>query len=54
MIAVVVIASLTSIGVGGSILNVLAPPLMVVGALMPLIGYTFGYVISALFRLKRS
>ncbi|XP_073348548.1 hepatic sodium/bile acid cotransporter [Pagrus major] len=54
MIAVVLIATLASIGIGGSILTVLAPPLMAIGALMPFIGYTFGYVISALFRLKHS
>lgn len=54
MIAVVVIGTLASIGIGGSILTVLSPPLMATGALMPLVGYTFGYVISALFKLNPS
>ncbi|GLD49637.1 sodium/bile acid cotransporter-like protein [Lates japonicus] len=54
MIAVVVIGILSSIGIGGSILAVLSPPLMAVGALMPLIGYSFGYIISSIFRLNQS
>uniref|UniRef100_UPI0037E801BB hepatic sodium/bile acid cotransporter n=1 Tax=Semicossyphus pulcher TaxID=241346 RepID=UPI0037E801BB len=53
MLAVVVICILVSVGVGGSILNVLAPRLMAVGSLMPFIGYSCGYIISSLFRLKQ-
>ncbi|XP_041661136.1 sodium/bile acid cotransporter [Cheilinus undulatus] len=52
LLAVVVVCTLVTIGVGGSILNVLAPRLMAVGSLMPLIGYSFGYIISSLFKLK--
>ncbi|KAA8583033.1 hypothetical protein FQN60_015579, partial [Etheostoma spectabile] len=37
-----------------SILTVLSPPLMAIGALMPVIGYSFGYIISWLFRLNQS
>ncbi|XP_017267483.1 sodium/bile acid cotransporter [Kryptolebias marmoratus] len=54
MIAVVAIGTMVSVDVGGSILGVLSPSLMAVAALMPFIGYTFGYVISSLFRLSQS
>ncbi|XP_074471987.1 hepatic sodium/bile acid cotransporter-like isoform X2 [Sebastes fasciatus] len=54
MIAVVAIATFASIVIGASILTVLSPPLMAIGALMPFIGYTFGYIISWLFRLNQS
>ncbi|KAF7664027.1 hypothetical protein LDENG_00191880 [Lucifuga dentata] len=54
MIAVVVIGIVVSIGINGSILAVLSPPLMAIGALMPLIGYTFGYILSSIFRLTQS
>ncbi|XP_072218550.1 hepatic sodium/bile acid cotransporter [Leuresthes tenuis] len=54
MISVVVIGIIASIEVGGSILTVLSPPLMAIGALMPFIGYSFGYIISSLFRLNHS
>uniref|UniRef100_A0A3Q3VJI9 Hepatic sodium/bile acid cotransporter n=1 Tax=Mola mola TaxID=94237 RepID=A0A3Q3VJI9_MOLML len=50
-ITIVVIGIISIVGIGGSILTVLAPPLMVTGALMPFTGYTFGYIISTLFRL---
>ncbi|XP_035534274.1 sodium/bile acid cotransporter [Morone saxatilis] len=53
-IAVVVVGILSSIGIGGSILTVLSPPLMAIGLLMPFIGYTFGYIISSLFKLNQS
>nr|XP_020459710.1 sodium/bile acid cotransporter [Monopterus albus] len=52
-ISVVVVISLTSIGIGGSILTVLSPPLMVIAAVMPFIGYAFGYIISSLFKLNQ-
>uniref|UniRef100_A0A3Q0RVK2 Hepatic sodium/bile acid cotransporter n=1 Tax=Amphilophus citrinellus TaxID=61819 RepID=A0A3Q0RVK2_AMPCI len=35
------------------ILTVVSPPLLAIAALMPLIGYSFGYVISAIFRLNQ-
>lgn len=54
MIAAVVVGTLASIGIGSSILTVLSPPLLATGALMPLTGYTFGYIISALFKLNHS
>ena len=50
-ILVVAVGTLSSIGVGGNILTVLSPPLMAIATLMPLIGFTFGYIISALFKL---
>ncbi|XP_022060013.1 sodium/bile acid cotransporter [Acanthochromis polyacanthus] len=53
MISAVVVTSITIAGVGGSILTVLSPNLMAIGALMPFIGYSFGYVISSLFRLSK-
>ncbi|XP_070782276.1 hepatic sodium/bile acid cotransporter [Enoplosus armatus] len=53
MIAVIGIGIIASIAVGGSILAVLSPPLMAIAALMPFIGYTFGYIISALFKLNQ-
>lgn len=53
-IAIVVILVLANIGVERSILTVIAPSLMATGALMPLIGYTFGYAISSLFKLEKA
>uniref|UniRef100_A0A3Q3RL27 Hepatic sodium/bile acid cotransporter n=1 Tax=Mastacembelus armatus TaxID=205130 RepID=A0A3Q3RL27_9TELE len=53
MLSILAVGILTSIGVGGSILTVLAPPLMAISVLMPLIGYAFGYIISSLFRLNQ-
>uniref|UniRef100_A0A3P8SFQ7 Hepatic sodium/bile acid cotransporter n=1 Tax=Amphiprion percula TaxID=161767 RepID=A0A3P8SFQ7_AMPPE len=53
MISVVVVGIITTVGVGGSILTVLSPNLMAIGALMPFIGYSFGYIISSLFRLSQ-
>lgn len=52
-IAILTIGILASVGVRGNILTVLAPPLMATGSLMPLIGYTFGYGIAALFKLSQ-
>ncbi|XP_039981763.1 sodium/bile acid cotransporter [Xiphias gladius] len=54
MLAVVAIGVIASIAIGGSILTVLSPPLMAIGALMPFIGYTLGYIVSSLFRLNQS
>ncbi|XP_030577906.1 sodium/bile acid cotransporter-like isoform X2 [Archocentrus centrarchus] len=49
----VVTLTLTSIGLGGIIVALLSPPLLATAALMPLIGYSFGYIISAIFRLSQ-
>ncbi|XP_023270782.1 sodium/bile acid cotransporter-like isoform X1 [Seriola lalandi dorsalis] len=54
MISVVGIGTVASFAIGGSILTVLSPPLMAIGALMPFTGYTFGYIISSLFKLNQS
>ncbi|KAM3602879.1 uncharacterized protein V6R79_012446 [Siganus canaliculatus] len=54
MLTIVLIGILASIGIGGSILTVFAPSLMAVSVLMPLIGYSFGYIISTLFKLNQS
>ncbi|KAM4529786.1 hepatic sodium/bile acid cotransporter [Fundulus diaphanus] len=53
MISVVVIGIISSVEIGGSLLNLLSPPLMAIAALMPLIGYAFGYIISSAFRLNQ-
>ncbi|XP_005938342.1 sodium/bile acid cotransporter [Haplochromis burtoni] len=54
MIFIAVIVTLTNIGIGRVMLTVLSPPLLAIAALMPLIGYSFGYVLSAIFRLSQS
>ncbi|XP_012732605.2 sodium/bile acid cotransporter [Fundulus heteroclitus] len=54
MISIVVIGIISTVEIGGSLLNVLSPPLMAIAALMPLIGYAFGYIISSAFRLNQS
>ncbi|XP_054473932.1 hepatic sodium/bile acid cotransporter-like [Anoplopoma fimbria] len=54
MIAVLGIGIISSFAIGGSILTVLSPPLIAISALMPLIGYAFGYIISWLFGLNQS
>ncbi|MED6257807.1 hypothetical protein ATANTOWER_031777, partial [Ataeniobius toweri] len=53
MISIVVIGIISSVEIGGSLLNVLSPPLMTIAALMPLVGYAFGYIISSIFRLNQ-
>ncbi|XP_074472571.1 hepatic sodium/bile acid cotransporter-like [Sebastes fasciatus] len=53
-IAVLGIIIAVIFAMGASILTVLSPPLMAIGALMPFMGYTFGYIISWLFRLNQS
>lgn len=53
MISILVVGIISSIDIGGSLLNVLSPPLMAIAALMPLIGYTCGYLISSVFRLNQ-
>ncbi|XP_061890334.1 hepatic sodium/bile acid cotransporter [Entelurus aequoreus] len=42
-----------TIAIGGAIMAVMSPPLLATGALMPLVGFTFGYVISAVFKLSQ-
>lgn len=54
MIFIVVIVTLTNIGIGRVMLTVLSLPLLAIAALMPLVGYSFGYVLSAIFRLSQS
>ncbi|XP_038582266.1 sodium/bile acid cotransporter [Micropterus salmoides] len=54
MISVVGIGIISSIAIRGSILTVLSPPLMAIGSLMPFIGYSFGYIISSLFKLNQA
>ncbi|KAL6095750.1 slc10a1 [Pungitius sinensis] len=53
-VAVMGIIIMTSYLSGGSILTVLSGPLMAISALMPFIGYTFGYFISWPFKLNQS
>ncbi|XP_068198697.1 hepatic sodium/bile acid cotransporter [Antennarius striatus] len=56
IMAVIIMVSgiLVSVGIGGSILTVLSPTFMSISALMPFIGYSFGYIISSIFRLKQA
>ncbi|XP_031692678.1 sodium/bile acid cotransporter-like [Oncorhynchus kisutch] len=56
LMATVVIGLLAGMTIGGMdlTLTLLSPPLMATAALMPLIGYTFGYVLSYLFKLNGS
>ncbi|XP_042246620.1 sodium/bile acid cotransporter [Thunnus maccoyii] len=54
MISVTVIGIFTCTEIGGAIFTVLNPPVIAIGALMPFIGYTFGYIISSLFKLNQS
>ncbi|XP_068564309.1 hepatic sodium/bile acid cotransporter-like [Cebidichthys violaceus] len=54
VIAVFGVIILSILAVGSSILTVLSPSLMASSALMPFIGYSFGYIISCLFRLNQS
>uniref|UniRef100_A0A3B5AHL5 Hepatic sodium/bile acid cotransporter n=1 Tax=Stegastes partitus TaxID=144197 RepID=A0A3B5AHL5_9TELE len=53
IIAIVALSVITCVGLGGSMLTVLSPPLMAIAALMPFIGYSSGYIISSLFRLSQ-
>ncbi|XP_053738119.1 hepatic sodium/bile acid cotransporter [Synchiropus splendidus] len=51
--AILIICIGSSVAVGGSLLNLFSPPLMATAALMPFIGYSFGYIISSIFKLKQ-
>ncbi|XP_057679347.1 hepatic sodium/bile acid cotransporter [Corythoichthys intestinalis] len=53
-ISCVVITIMAILAIGSSILAVMSPPLLATGAVMPFIGFTFGYVISAIFRLSQA
>ncbi|XP_070844190.1 hepatic sodium/bile acid cotransporter [Chaetodon trifascialis] len=53
-VGILVMAILYCAGSGGTILRVLSPSLMAIAALMPHIGYTFGYIISAVFKYNES
>ncbi|XP_059213083.1 hepatic sodium/bile acid cotransporter [Centropristis striata] len=53
LIAVVALGTLSSIGIGESILTVLSPQLMAIATLMPFTGYAFGYIISWISRLSQ-
>lgn len=53
-ISIVAISVIANIGVGRCIMTVLAPSLMATSVLMPLIGYTFGYIVSSLFKLDQA
>lgn len=53
VISVVIVLTIAGIAIGGAIFTVLAPSLLVIAALMPLSGYSFGYVLSAIFRLSQ-
>uniref|UniRef100_A0A3P9B3A0 Hepatic sodium/bile acid cotransporter n=1 Tax=Maylandia zebra TaxID=106582 RepID=A0A3P9B3A0_9CICH len=52
LIFTVVTLTLAIIANGRYILTVLSPSLLAIAGLMPLIGYCFGYVFSAIFRLS--
>ncbi|XP_062322927.1 hepatic sodium/bile acid cotransporter isoform X1 [Osmerus eperlanus] len=54
LVSMVIIGILAGLTMANSILQVLSPTLTATAALMPLIGYTFGYAISYLFRLDGS
>ncbi|XP_010892551.3 sodium/bile acid cotransporter [Esox lucius] len=54
LMATIVIGVLAGVSLGGTsiVKTIFSPPLMATAALMPLIGYTFGYALSYLFRLN--
>ncbi|KAM9798235.1 hepatic sodium/bile acid cotransporter-like [Neosynchiropus ocellatus] len=52
-IAILVLFISSSVAVGGSLLNLFSPPLMAIAALLPLTGFSFGYIISSIFKLKQ-
>ncbi|KAM6964814.1 hepatic sodium/bile acid cotransporter [Aplochiton taeniatus] len=54
LVALVVIGVLVGLFSEGIATTVLSPPLMATAVLMPLIGYSFGYTLSFLFRLNGS
>lgn len=52
VVCVTVIVLLLVMDLGNAFLTVLAPSLMVISFVMPFIGYSFGYIISSLFKLS--
>ncbi|XP_066533925.1 hepatic sodium/bile acid cotransporter [Hoplias malabaricus] len=52
LLAFTAVGILASITLGRTILTVTTPPLMITAALMPLIGYILGYVLSIFFKLN--
>lgn len=52
-ISILVIFILTATGIGRAMLTLLSPSLMAIAVLMPLIGYSLGYVIPAILRLSK-
>ncbi|KAM9779384.1 hepatic sodium/bile acid cotransporter isoform X2 [Syngnathus typhle] len=53
-ISSVAIAVVGTVAFRSAILVVMSPPLLATGAVMPFIGFTFGYVISSIFRLSQA
>ncbi|XP_054627876.1 hepatic sodium/bile acid cotransporter-like [Dunckerocampus dactyliophorus] len=52
-LAAVGVIILSAIVIGRNIMMVMSPPLVGSAALMPFIGYAFGYIISSIFRLSQ-
>ncbi|XP_077366091.1 hepatic sodium/bile acid cotransporter [Festucalex cinctus] len=53
-ISCVAVGVVTAVVTRGAVLAVVSPPLLATGAVMPFIGFTFGYVISSVFRLSQA
>lgn len=53
LVATIVIVVTLAISSGRTVMAALTPPLVATAVLMPLIGYSFGYILSSLFRLNR-
>ncbi|XP_061560455.1 hepatic sodium/bile acid cotransporter [Phycodurus eques] len=53
-ISFVAIAVVAAVAIRSAILAVMSPPLLTTGAVMPFVGFTFGYVISTIFRLSQA
>lgn len=53
-VCITAVAVLTTIEAGDNVLAVVAPSMLAISCLMPLIGFALGYLISCLFRLTRA
>ncbi|XP_043961685.1 sodium/bile acid cotransporter isoform X1 [Gambusia affinis] len=53
MISIPVICVISTVQKESPPFNIFSPPLMAIAVLLPLIGYTFGYIISWVFRLPQ-
>ncbi|XP_061667707.1 hepatic sodium/bile acid cotransporter [Syngnathoides biaculeatus] len=53
-ISSVAIAVVAAVAIRGAVLAVMSPPLLATGAVMPFVGFAFGYVISAVFGLSQA